>query len=96
MRRLHSFVAVLLIAATSLAQASDWVAAEVKKLDAKRERIVLKHGEIVHLDMPPMTMAFRPADPAWMRQVAEGDRLEVKLEKVNGVYTITELRRAAR
>lgn len=96
MRRLHSFVAVLLIAATSLAQASDWVAAEVKKLDAKRERIVLKHGEIVHLDMPPMTMAFRPADPAWMRQVAEGDRLEVKLEKVNGVYTIIELRRAAR
>ncbi len=96
MRRIHTFVALLLAAASSLAQASDWVAAEVKKLDTKRERIVLKHGEIVHLDMPPMTMAFRPADPAWMRQVAEGDRLEVKLEKVNGVYTITELRRAAR
>ncbi len=96
MRRIHTFVALLLAAASSLAQASDWVAAEVKKLDTKRERIVLKHGEIAHLDMPPMTMAFRPADPAWMQQVAEGDRLEVKLEKVNGVYTITELRRVAR
>ncbi len=96
MRRTHTFVGLLLVAVSSLAQASDWVAAEVKKLDAKRERIVLKHGEIVHLDMPPMTMAFRPADPAWMQQLAEGDRLEVKLEKVNGTYTITELRRVSR
>ena len=96
MRHAHALVCLLLAAASSLAQASDWVAAEVKKLDVKRERIVLKHGEIPHLDMPPMTMAFRPADPSWMQQVAEGDRLEVKLEKVNGAYTITELRRVTR
>jgi Cu/Ag efflux protein CusF len=31
---------------------------EVRKSDKETGKITLRHGEIKHLDMPPMTMVF--------------------------------------
>lgn len=88
---LKSAIASLLFAACSLAQASpDWVSATVVKTDAERQRITLKHGPIDNLDMPPMTMAFKAASPQWYTLVPT-QSVRVKVEKVDGLYTITAL-----
>lgn len=67
--------------------------AEVRKLDKAQSKLTLKHGEIKNLDMPPMTMVFRVADPKMLEGLAVGDKIKVDVDKVNGQYTITALRK---
>ena len=66
---------------------------EVRKVDKDAGKITLKHGEIRHLDMPPMTMVFRVSQPAMLDQVKAGDKVRFATEKVGGQYTITKLER---
>ena len=81
--------------AVQVAQASgDLVDAEVRKIDRDRSRVTLKHAEIKNLDMPPMTMVFRVADPKMLDGLAVGDKLRVDIAKVDGQYTVTALRKA--
>lgn len=39
--------------------------------------------------MPPMTMAFRAAEPGLLDQVKVGDRIRFAVDKVRGVLTVT-------
>ena len=39
--------------------------------------------------MPPMTMAFRAAEPGLLEQVKVGDKIRFAVEKVRGVVTVT-------
>ena len=64
---------------------------EVRKIDLGAKKITLKHGEIKNLDMPPMTMNFRVADPKLLDDVVVGDRVRFVAERVNGQFTITTL-----
>ena len=79
------------MALTAAAQATD---AEVRKVDRAQGKLTLKHGEIKRLDMPPMTMVFRVRDPKMLDGVAVGDKLLVDIDKVDGQYTVTALRKA--
>jgi len=74
--------------------AGELVAGEVRRIDRDRQRITLRHAEMANLGMPPMTMVFRVADPAWLDRVQVGDRVSFRAEKVLGNYTVTELRPA--
>jgi Cu/Ag efflux protein CusF len=67
---------------------------EVTKLDRNAGRVTLKHGEIKNLDMPPMTMTYRAADPKWLDNVAVGDRVRFAAERVGGQFTVTALSKA--
>jgi Cu(I)/Ag(I) efflux system periplasmic protein CusF len=66
---------------------------EITKLDKAAGKVTLKHGEIKNLDMPPMTMVFRVADPKMLDSLAVGSRISFTAERVDGQYTLTSVRR---
>lgn len=101
----RALYALACCAATSLAAAQPAPAAsapaaqladgEVRKVDTATGRITIRHGEIRHLDMPPMTMVFRAGDAALLQQVKPGDRIRFRAEKVEGGYAVTAVEPAA-
>jgi Cu/Ag efflux protein CusF len=93
MQKLFVPLLAVLFSANLLAQAPQ-VDGEVKKIDKAQGRITLKHGDIKHLDMPPMTMVFRVSDPKMLDSVAVGDKVRFAADKVGGNYTVTALSKA--
>jgi Cu/Ag efflux protein CusF len=93
MKRLLLAFSAAVLAASAWAQGA-LVAGEVTKLDKATGRITLKHGEIKHLDMPPMTMVFRVREAKLLDGVAVGDRVRFSADKVDGQYTVTALSKA--
>ncbi|MBU9465573.1 copper-binding protein [Burkholderia multivorans] len=76
---------------TMSAQDAALTDAEVTRLDAGRGMVTLKHGALRNVGMPPMTMAFKAADPAMLGGVHVGDHVKVRVERVNGRLTIVKL-----
>lgn len=64
---------------------------EITKVDKAAGKITIKHGALVNLDMPPMTMVFRVKDKAMLEQVKSGDKVKFNAEKVNGALTVTAM-----
>jgi Cu/Ag efflux protein CusF len=93
MKRLLLAVSAAVLAASAWAQSAP-VAGEVTKLDKAAGRITLKHGEIKHLDMPPMTMVFRVREAKLLDGVAVGDRVRFTADKIDGQYTVTALNKS--
>ena len=62
-----------------------------ERIDAEAGKVTLKHGEIKNLDMPAMQMAYRVADPAWLKTLQVGDKVKFEAAKVNGQFTITAI-----
>lgn len=67
------------------------VEAEVRKVDPARSLIVLRHGELPNLAMPPMTMGFGVAHSRMLQQVKVGDKVRFQAEMISGRATITQL-----
>ena len=67
---------------------------EVKKVDKGAGKVTIKHGPLANLDMPPMTMVFRVKDPAILDQLKAGEAIRFKAEKIDGNYTVTEVKPA--
>ncbi len=85
---------ITLLAATTLSLAA-WaqpVDGEVKKIDKAQGKVTLKHGEIKNLDMPAMTMVFRVKDAKMLDGLAEGAKVKFAAEKVDGQYTVTQIK----
>lgn len=68
--------------------------AVVQKVDPARGLIVLKHGDIPNLAMPPMTMGFDVADRKMLEQAKAGDKVRFHVEVVQGKPTVTHLESA--
>mgnify|MGYP000977409388 CR=1 FL=1 len=64
---------------------------EVRKVDKAAGKITLKHGEIKHLAMPPMTMVFSVCDKGQLDWVKNGDKVKFAAEKQGGQYVVTSL-----
>lgn len=64
---------------------------EVRKVDKEAGKVTLRHGPLENLGMPGMTMVFRVKDPAWLDTFKKGDRIRFRAEKVEGVFTVTEV-----
>jgi Cu(I)/Ag(I) efflux system periplasmic protein CusF len=97
MKRIFVFLAAALLALAVWAQtpaAAPAIAGEVTKLDKAGGKVTLKHGEIKHLDMPPMTMVFRVSNPKLLDEMVVGGRVRFTAEKVNGQYTVTSVSKA--
>lgn len=97
MNRLTLRAVVLLIALgatgmTGLAQAQP-VDGEVTKIDKVQHRMTLRHGAIKNLDMPPMSMTFRLADPSWAERYKVGDKVRFEADKVDGYFVLIKLDR---
>ena len=91
---MRHWITAALLAVTALTAAAQATDAEVRKVDKSQGKLTLKHGEVKRLDMPPMTMVFRVRDPKMLDGLAVGDKLLVDIDKVDGQYTVTALRKA--
>jgi Cu/Ag efflux protein CusF len=73
-----------------------WTEGEVRKVDKAANKITLKHGPIVNLDMPPMTMVFRVQDAALLGKVSAGDTVKFSVERIDGQITVTGIERTGK
>lgn len=64
---------------------------EVRKVDKDAGKITLKHGPILNLDMPAMTMVFRVRDASMLDKVKTGEKVRFGAEKIGGTLTIMEI-----
>ena len=71
------------------------VQGEVRKVDVAKGLVVLRHGDIPNLAMPPMTMGFDVADPRMLDGLKVGDKVSFQAEMVKGNATVIELKREA-
>lgn len=83
--------ALAALATTSALAQAPTASGEITKLDRAAARVTLKHGEIKNLDMPPMTMVFRVADPRLLEGLAVGQRIGFTAERINGQFTLTSV-----
>ena len=92
-----AFAAMLVIAAgvpgAALAQTVP-VDGQVTKINAKENKITLRHGPIKNLDMDGMTMVFRVKDPAMLKQVKVGDKVKFEADRVDGRLTVVKMQKA--
>jgi Cu(I)/Ag(I) efflux system protein CusF len=88
-----AFATTMLInAATAQAAA---IKGEVKKIDEDSGKITLKHGPAKSLGMDePMTMVYRVKDPAMLKQVKAGDKVQFEAEETDKGYTVTKLQKS--
>ncbi|MGO4669579.1 copper-binding protein [Bosea sp. 2YAB26] len=95
MRRLLTIALVSgSLAGAALAQDAALVSATVKKVDMAQGKITLDHGPIKNLDMDGMTMVFKAADPAMLKELKAGEKVKFTAERVNGQITVTSLQKA--
>jgi Cu(I)/Ag(I) efflux system periplasmic protein CusF len=67
------------------------VSGEVTKVDESAGKITIKHGPIKKFDMDGMAMVFRVIDPAMLRKVKPGDKINFDVDKIDGKFTVTEI-----
>lgn len=102
MKNLILLIAALTLASPLYAQPATRAAAEasvmsdgeVRKIDASNNKVTIKHGPIANLDMPGMTMVFRVQSPDLLKKIKVGDAVKFHAERLNGVFTVTEMRPA--
>ena len=72
------------------------VRGEVKRIDDGAGKITLNHGPIKNLDMPDenMTMVFHVQDPAMLKQVKVGDKVQFQAVRASAGITISKLQKA--
>jgi Cu/Ag efflux protein CusF len=99
-RNFISMAARIFLLAAALAASSPWAYAtshdqtgqltdgEVRKVDKDAKKITIRHGPIVNLDMPAMTMVFQVKDPALLDQLKTGDKIRFIADKVGGQFTV--------
>jgi Cu(I)/Ag(I) efflux system protein CusF len=64
---------------------------EVKKVNLESSKVTIKHGEIRHLDMPGMTMAFTVRDKGLLDTVKAGDKIKFMAVSEGGKLFVTAI-----
>ncbi len=82
------------LATTAIAQEAT-INGEVKKIDESAGKVTLKHGPAKSLGMDEgMTMVYRVKDPAMLKQVKVGDKVQFEAEKADGGITVTKIQKS--
>jgi Cu/Ag efflux protein CusF len=69
------------------------VSGTVEKVDTTQGKITLDHGPIPNLNMDAMTMVFRAQDPAILKGVKAGDKVQFQADRVNGQISVIAIRK---
>jgi Cu/Ag efflux protein CusF len=79
--------------ATASATASSTLLTEgvVQSVDAGKAVVTLKHGDIVNMQMPAMTMTFGVADKRMLDKVKAGDKVKFHVEMLKSAPTVTHI-----
>jgi hypothetical protein len=64
---------------------------EVRKVDKGAGKITIKHGPLLNLDMPAMTMVFRVSKAALLDQIKPGDKIKFAADKIDGTLTVLRI-----
>lgn len=64
---------------------------EVRKIDLVQGKVTLRHGPLVNLDMPAMTMVFTMGDKKLLEGLKEGDKVQFSADRTDGGYVVTAL-----
>ena len=75
---------------TSAESGQSMTSGVVRKVDKRAGKVTIRHGPIVNLGMPQMTMIFRVKDPAMLDRLKEGEEIHFIADKVNGAYTVMQ------
>ena len=97
MKKLRMTVLVVgLLAAPLVALAqSTTTAGLVIKIDQAAGKITIKHGPLKQFEMDEgMTMVYRAADPAMLKNIRVGDKIKFVADRANGQFTVTRIEKA--
>ena len=89
-----SALAALSLGAVQAIAQDAMVKGEVTKIDEAQGKLTIKHEPIKKFDMDTMTMVFKAADPAMLKTVKAGDKVQFNVDKVNGQFTVTKLEKS--
>jgi Cu/Ag efflux protein CusF len=64
---------------------------EIRKIDKETGKITIKHGEIKHMDMPPMSMVFNVKDKALLDKVQVGEKIQFIVIQDAGKMVVTDI-----
>lgn len=78
-------------APVSATSPAEWTEGEVRRVDIAGQKVTLRHGEIKHLDMPPMTMVFHAATPGMLDQLKVGDKIRFDVQEREGKMVLTRI-----
>jgi Cu(I)/Ag(I) efflux system protein CusF len=76
---------------TLAAQPMEMTEGEVRRIDKEQGKMSIRHGPLLNLDMPAMTMVFVVADRAMLDQVKVGDKVRFHADKIGSQYTVTKI-----
>jgi Cu/Ag efflux protein CusF len=76
---------------TSTAAATHAGRGKVISVDVQAATVKLAHDPIKSLKWPKMTMDFKAHDPALLKDLKPGDRVEFELMKMGGGYLIMKI-----
>ena len=65
----------------------------ISRIDAANGKVGIKHEAIDNLKMPAMTMVFRVADPALLKDLKVGDAVRFHAENPAGKLTVTAIKK---
>ena len=71
------------------------VSGTVDKIDAAEGKLTVTHAPIPNLNMDAMTMVFRAQDPAMLKTVKPGDKIQFQADRVNGQITVTKIQKGS-
>lgn len=98
---LSSLAAVPVVAQTSpnpnpmeMSEKPGLTVGEVRKIDKEAGKITIKHGEIKHMEMPPMTMVFVAKDKSMLDKAKAGDKVRFMVILENGQMVVTDIQPA--
>jgi Cu/Ag efflux protein CusF len=90
-----SLIAALSLSGAAFAQSLPTVSGTVEKVDTAQGKITIDHGPIKNLDMESMTMVFRAQDPALLKGIKAGDKVQFTADRVNGQISVTSIKKGS-
>jgi Cu(I)/Ag(I) efflux system periplasmic protein CusF len=76
---------------TSTAVTPGMTDGEIRKIDKENGKITIKHSEIKHMDMPPMSMVFNVKDMAMLDKVQAGQKIQFIVIQDAGKMVVTDI-----
>jgi len=64
---------------------------EIRKIDKESGKITIKHGEIKHMDMPPMSMVFNVKEKAMLDNIQVGEKIQFIVIQDAGKMVVTDI-----
>lgn len=88
-----ALTAALTLSGVALAQGTPTVSGTVEKVDTAQGKITIDHGPIPNLNMDSMSMIFRAQDPALLKDVKAGDKVQFTADRLNGQISVTSIKK---